>query len=176
MIASAFGFADILGTPHVTLDPSRIAAQIVSGIGFLGAGTIIARGSFVRGLTTAASVWTVAAIGLTVGGGLYIAAIVATGIALVLLVALRPLEQRFDQHWRKQAVTAVYDPKDVSLESILVALRAANLHVRRLKVDKKTKNGNHQIQIILEERGETVLQKAIQALTSISGMQSAATE
>ncbi len=67
MIVSAFGFADILGKDHVVLDPSRIAAQVVSGIGFLGAGSILARGEIVKGLTTAASIWAVAAIGLAVG-------------------------------------------------------------------------------------------------------------
>ncbi len=83
MMVSAFGFGDVLGTPNVgLLDPSRIAAQVVSGIGFLGAGTIIAHGSLVRGLTTAASVWTVAAIGLAVGGGMYRAAVIATVLAL----------------------------------------------------------------------------------------------
>jgi putative Mg2+ transporter-C (MgtC) family protein len=59
MIVSAFGFADVLGTPDVVLDPSRIAAQVVSGIGFPGAGSILLRGEVVRGLTTAASLWTV---------------------------------------------------------------------------------------------------------------------
>src|ERR1051326_1182407 len=58
MIVSAFGFADVLGTPNVSLDPSRIAAQVVSGIGFLGAGAILLRGEIIRGLTTAASLWT----------------------------------------------------------------------------------------------------------------------
>src|SRR5579883_2140530 len=66
MLVSAFGFSDVLHTPQVTLDPSRVAAQVVSGIGFLGAGTIILRREIVRGLTTAASVWSVAAIGLAV--------------------------------------------------------------------------------------------------------------
>src|ERR1700733_11755389 len=71
MIVSAFGFADILGTKNVVLDPSRVAAQVVSGIGFLGAGSILMRGEVFRGLTTAASLWSVAAVGLAVGGGLY---------------------------------------------------------------------------------------------------------
>ena len=70
MIVSAFGFADIIGNERVMLDPSRVAAQVVSGIGFLGAGTIILRREVVRGLTTAASLWSVAAVGLAVGGGL----------------------------------------------------------------------------------------------------------
>ncbi len=95
MIVSAFGFSDILNTPHVILDPSRIAAQVVSGIGFLGAGAILMRGGIVRGLTTAASVWTVAAIGLAVGGGLYAAAMSATTIILIILAGIKPIEERY---------------------------------------------------------------------------------
>jgi putative Mg2+ transporter-C (MgtC) family protein len=70
MIVSAFGFADTLGNRNVVLDPSCIAAQVVSGIGFHDAGTIILREQIVHGLTTAASLWAVAAVGLSVGGGL----------------------------------------------------------------------------------------------------------
>jgi putative Mg2+ transporter-C (MgtC) family protein len=176
MIASAFGFADVLGTPHVELDPSRIAAQIVSGIGFLGAGAIIARGSLIGGLTTAAGVWSVAAIGLTVGGGLYIAAFIATGISLILLVVLRSVEHRLDQHWRKQAVRAFYDPKAVSLDELVSALGGANLHVLELRIDKTADGVMNQVQITLEERGGTVLQKALQTLTGVPGVKSAATD
>jgi putative Mg2+ transporter-C (MgtC) family protein len=100
MIVSAFGFADVLGSRNVVLDPSRIAAQVVSGIGFLGAGSILLRGEVVRGLTTAASLWTVAAIGLAVGGGLYIEAVAATAVILVILAGIKPLEERF-QHYNK---------------------------------------------------------------------------
>lgn len=95
MIVSAFGFEDILGTPNVGLDPSRVAAQVVSGIGFLGAGSILLRGEVVRGLTTAASVWVVAGVGLAVGGGMYTAAIAATAIVLLILAGLKPLERRY---------------------------------------------------------------------------------
>src|SRR5579862_3584309 len=94
MIVSAYGFASVLG-PNVVLDPSRVAAQVVSGIGFLGAGAILARGEIVRGLTTAASIWTVAAIGLAVGGGLYFAASVSTAIILVILAGVKPLEELY---------------------------------------------------------------------------------
>jgi len=95
MIVSAFGFGDVLGRPDITLDPSRVAAQVVSGIGFLGAGTILLRREVIRGLTTAASLWSVAAIGLAVGGGLYLAAAVATFLILMILVGLKPLERHF---------------------------------------------------------------------------------
>ena len=67
MIVSTYGFDEVLGNEHVALDPSRMAAQVVSGIGFLGAGAILLHGEIVRGLTTAASLWAVAAIGLAVG-------------------------------------------------------------------------------------------------------------
>ena len=65
-----FGLSDILNERHVILDPSRVAAQVASGIGFIGAGTIILRREVVKGLTTAASIWAVAAVGLAVGGGM----------------------------------------------------------------------------------------------------------
>lgn len=94
MIVSAYGFAD-LHTSGVGLDPSRMAAQVVSGVGFLGAGAIMARGEVVRGLTTAASVWSVAGIGLAVGGGLYVPAVAATVIILIILAGVKPLERRF---------------------------------------------------------------------------------
>lgn len=85
MIVSANGFADVLGSPHVVLDPSRIAAQVVSGIGFLGAGTILlSRGQVIRGLTTAASLWTVAGVGLAVGVGLFLAAACATTLTILI--------------------------------------------------------------------------------------------
>lgn len=73
-------------------DPGRIAAQVISGIGFLGAGTIIREGASIRGLTTAASLWTVAAIGLAVGSGYYVGAIFATGLVILTLITLSKVE------------------------------------------------------------------------------------
>ena len=75
MLVSAYGFSPSLKPSLVVLDPSRVAAQVVSGIGFLGAGTILMRKEIVKGLTTAAGIWAVAAVGLAVGGGLYGAAL-----------------------------------------------------------------------------------------------------
>ena len=92
MLVSSYGFSDVLGTPHVELDPSRVAAQVVSGIGFIGAGTILfMRHGRIRGLTTASGLWTVAAIGLATGGGMYFAAAVTTVLALIILWALQPV-------------------------------------------------------------------------------------
>ncbi len=83
----------------VRTDPTRIAAQIVTGVGFLGAGAILRHGTDVRGLTTAATIWTVAAIGMVVGFGNFKIAIFTTVLVLVTLVAIRPLERRmFHRH------------------------------------------------------------------------------
>lgn len=176
MIVSAFGFADILGTPNVGLDPSRIAAQIVTGIGFLGAGTIIAHGNLIRGLTTAASVWTVAALGLAVGGGMYRAAAIATVIALILLLVMRPIERRLHRRWLKQTIIAVYDPKVITPEKILDTLRAKNLHTARLSVERQPIGNRDQIEITLDEGGEIVLQNALESVARLEGVQSAMTE
>lgn len=176
MIASAFGFADILGTPGVGLDPSRIAAQIVTGIGFLGAGTIIAHGDSVRGLTTAASIWTVAAIGIAVGGGMYRAAVLGTAIALILLLVMRPLEYRLDRRWRKQTISALYDPMVTSPEVLLGALRRINLNVNGLSVQTQGDSGKDHIQITLVQSGDAVLQSALQVVAQLEGVQSAKAE
>ena len=86
MIVSQYGFQEIIKENSVTLDPSRVAAQVVSGIGFIGAGTIILQKQIVRGLTTAAGIWATAGIGLAVGAGMYgIATTVLTLIGLELL-------------------------------------------------------------------------------------------
>jgi putative Mg2+ transporter-C (MgtC) family protein len=90
-ITSAYGFHAFLtsGQSVVRADPTRIAAQIVTGIGFLGAGAIIRQGLSVRGLTTAATLWVVAAVGLAAGAGYYSAAVITTALVLVALYPLR---------------------------------------------------------------------------------------
>ena len=85
-IVGAYGFPNT--------DPSRVAAQIVTGVGFLGAGAILRQGTDVRGLTTAASIWVVAAIGMVIGFGSFWIGIFTTVLVLVTLVAIRPLERR----------------------------------------------------------------------------------
>lgn len=83
MIVSQYGFEEVLERDLVRLDPSRIAAQVVSGIGFIGAGTIILQKQIVRGLTTAAGIWATSGIGLAIGAGMY-----SIGVATTVLVLL----------------------------------------------------------------------------------------
>lgn len=108
MMVSSFGFEDIINHPHVSLDPSRVAAQVVSGIGFLGAGTIMfLKPSTVLGLTTASGLWTVAAIGLATGGGMYYAASISTVFALFILWALQPLQKRVSRKYQQRYLTII---------------------------------------------------------------------
>jgi putative Mg2+ transporter-C (MgtC) family protein len=88
-LVSAYGFAQFSTGGDAPPDPTRIAAQIVSGIGFLGAGAIIRQGVNVRGVTTASSLWIVAAIGMATGTGFYVAAIITTALVLFVLIGLR---------------------------------------------------------------------------------------
>ena len=82
-------------------DPTRVAAQIVTGIGFLGAGAIMRTGADVRGLTTAATIWVNAAIGVAVGGGEYKLAAIATGVTLLVLILLNPVESWLDRRVKR---------------------------------------------------------------------------
>jgi putative Mg2+ transporter-C (MgtC) family protein len=124
MIVSAFGFADVL-------DPSRIAAQVVSGIGFLGAGSILLRGEIIRGLTTAASLWSVAAIGLAVGGGLYTASIAATIIILIILAGIKPIEKRFITVKQRRQLSLLVERGSMTFHTLHEALGPASPRVKQ---------------------------------------------
>jgi putative Mg2+ transporter-C (MgtC) family protein len=91
MLISKYSFSDVVVPRLIVLDPSRVAAQIVTGIGFIGGGLIFVRRDGVRGLTTAAAVWVTAAIGAAAGGGLPVLALLATGLYFVVVVGFPPL-------------------------------------------------------------------------------------
>jgi putative Mg2+ transporter-C (MgtC) family protein len=105
MLISKYGFADVLQPGLVILDPSRVAAQIVTGVGFLGAGLIFVRRDSVRGLTTAAGVWVTAAIGSAAAAGLPILAVLTTGIYFVVALAFPEVTRRLPRS--ATAVSAV---------------------------------------------------------------------
>lgn len=170
MIASAYGFSDILGAPNVVLDPSRIAAQVVSGVGFLGAGTILVQQQTVRGLTTAASIWAVAAIGLAIGGGLYFPALVATALALGVLEVMRPLERRLAEAWREQVLSTTYDPAQVSLERLLQVVEGAGFSVSGISVSAQAEDGTHRADFRMPRRKHRSTELALHALAGTPGV------
>ena len=131
MVVSAFGFADVQNAKNVSLDPSRVAAQVVSGIGFLGAGSIMLRGEIIRGLTTAASLWSVAAIGLAVGGGLYTASIAATIIILIILAGIKPIEKRFITVKQRRQLSMLVERGSMTFHTLHEALGPASPRVKQ---------------------------------------------
>ena len=137
MIVSTFGFEDILGRPDVVLDPSRIAAQVISGIGFLGAGTILfLRQQIVKGLTTAAGLWSVAAVGLAIGSGMFIAGILATLIILFILAVIKPLESRMFKNANARTIVLTVNIIQISLLDIEAIVKSNGLEIAAITLNK----------------------------------------
>ncbi|WP_413595829.1 MgtC/SapB family protein [Citrobacter youngae] len=131
MIVSKYGFEDILLENHVALDPSRIAAQVVSGMGFLGAGTIIIQKQIVKGLTTAAGMWVTAAIGLVIGSGLYEIGIYGAFLTLVVLEVFRQLSNRLLS--RHCGLLVKLSPQSVSRVFTMLQTMSIRFDFRSLK-------------------------------------------
>ncbi len=145
MIVSTYGFPDPTGAAMAGLDPSRIAAQVVSGIGFLGAGVIIFRENSIRGLTTAATIWSVAGVGLAAGGGLYAAAIVGTAFMLIIQAGLKPVERKFfAHHARRHRVVMHVDCGSDALSDVERALEGTSVRLQSLEFDRGS-NGTHEV-------------------------------
>src|SRR5919197_1822977 len=124
-IIGAYGFAQT--------DPSRVAAQIVTGIGFLGAGTIFLRKDLVRGLTTAATIWATAAIGMAAATARYFEAVFTTLLILAVLMVLKPVERRFFKRPHEAQISVVMPRTDGELEQLrasLALIGAAPVSVR----------------------------------------------
>ena len=126
-------------TGQANADPGRLAAQVVSGIGFLGAGTILHSASHIRGLTTAANLWMIAGVGLAVGCGLYIPAVATTALAFVVLEYFAPMESRFRTKRIKipwQIQVTLYGGESAQ-STIFELLDDFELIVQNLKMDKE---------------------------------------
>jgi putative Mg2+ transporter-C (MgtC) family protein len=143
---TAFGFSTAAG---VVFDPTRIAAQIVTGIGFLGAGAIIRQGLSVRGLTTAAGLWVVAAIGMAAGAGYYSAALIATGLVLVGLGPFRWVEGGFVARLRRGGRILEVDlPRDRPISTVLGVVEQRRVRVN--KVEFEDEENRRQVRIELD--------------------------
>jgi putative Mg2+ transporter-C (MgtC) family protein len=139
-IVSAYAWNDFVFSRQggTILDPTRISAQIVTGIGFLGAGAIIRQGLSVRGLTTAAGLWVVAAIGMASGAGFYVGALIATAIVLVGLGPLRWIEYGLLERLRRDARVLEIDLKpDQALAPLIGVLERRHARVNRIELDEE---------------------------------------
>ena len=136
MLVSKYGFGDVLVPERVVLDPSRVAAQIVSGIGFIGAGVIFVRKDAVRGLTTAASVWLAAAVGMACGAGLPLLAIAVTAAHFVVVGVFPMVERRLPRsRWSAVSLRISYLDGRGILRDVLAFCTQKGLSVTRLRVE-----------------------------------------
>ena len=117
-------------------DPSRVAAQIVTGIGFLGAGTIFLRKDLVRGLTTAATIWATAAVGMAAGTEQYFAAVFTTLLVLAVLMVLKPVERRFFKRPSEATVSLVMPRGESEIERVRAALTAIGAFPESIRVNE----------------------------------------
>ncbi len=124
----------------VAIDPSRIAASVVSGIGFLGAGAILRDGITIRGLTTAAGLWLVAAIGMAAGGGMYVESVFATVVGLAALTLLRRFEDRGLKITRRRLSLAI-DPSRASMPAIVDRLAKLGATLKQEEYERQTGGG-----------------------------------
>lgn len=141
MIVSKYGFMDLINTQSVSLDPSRVAAQVVSGIGFLGAGTIIVEHQNVRGLTTAAGLWATAGIGIAIGAGMYIPGVSATALILIGLEIFNKMQKSI------MYSTGIADVSVDGINPVLDVLKNSKVRVSNIQV-----NRNHKVNNVSEVR------------------------
>ena len=162
MILSIYGFDAFLDHDNVSFDPSRIASQVVTGIGFIGAGTIILHKQAVRGLTTAAGVWVTAAIGLACGNGMYILAGVTTVTVLSSLGLINLYLPSLSQ--RERQITFLAEDYNV-LTDILENLRKEKIVVLNYEMRKDAEENNGKMLIVLKIRMKRY--DTIESMTSI---------
>jgi len=148
--------------PEIIGDPGRIAAQIVSGIGFLGAGAIVKEGVSIRGLTTAASLWVAAAIGMTTGVGSYKGAIVVSGLALIALELLPHIETIFKKqsYWVLEVIT----PLEAGVKDILDAVKKQKVRVLQCDQDRDYENDTLKITLLIRIFHRDVTDKHAQGI------------
>ena len=148
-------------------DPGRIAAQVVSGIGFIGAGTIMRFGGNVRGLTTAASIWIAAALGLTIGGGLYFVAATGTLITLFALTFLSKVERRmFPDRAYKTLEVNIRDTK-ITTDVVLPILRKHDIHVSNIDVTQALEKQTVKMKFLVKIADTTDIRALYEDLNTI---------
>lgn len=152
--------------PSLRIDPARIAAGALMGIGFLGAGVIIKSGYAVRGLTTAASIWMVSAIGLAIGGGLYFEGLITAFITIIALIILRTMENKI-KPLRYKNITISTPASENAEETITPLLEGIGLHIHSIDYERNRSTGELVYHYTVSTRDRTVKKQAFQKLSSL---------
>jgi len=167
MITSEFIFNKY--SSRVNLDPTRLGAQVISGIGFLGAGTIIRDGFNVKGLTTAASLWAVSAVGLAAGIGFYEGAVFATILIYLTLILLKKMEMSFAKSKRHKIIYIQADNIPGRLAAITSELDKLSIVVRKIDFVNNEEDENVTIKLLVRMPGK-LAGNVVSKLTEIEGV------
>jgi putative Mg2+ transporter-C (MgtC) family protein len=176
-LVSAYGFTAFTeaalqsGGRGIQFDPTRIAAQIVTGIGFLGAGAIIRQGMDVRGLTTAASLWAAAAIGMAVGAGYYFGAAATTIIVIAALYLLREVRNRLLPRLRTEfgVLNVAFSDMGSEINEVVGTLERHGVQIRSLGAEIEGGRVTYTIQLRIPPRRS--MQEALQEISALSGVE-----
>ncbi|MGO1849596.1 MgtC/SapB family protein [Microbacterium sp.] len=169
-LVSAYGFEAVIGS-EVVLDPSRIAAQIVSGVGFLGAGVIFVRKNVVSGLTTAASIWVTAAIGMACGAGMPSLALAATALHLVTVGVLTLLGRRVRPSVQDPALVVRYRLSAGALRAILTTSSNLGYEASLISTREFGKEGARRVEAVMRFSGDKAgLTNLIGQLSDLKGV------
>lgn len=172
---SAYGFGEVLASGRIVLDPSRVAAQVVSGIGFVGGGLVFVRHASVRGLTTAGSIWLAAAVGMAAGVGMWIEASAATVLGFVVIDGMQRLERVLPSG--KQSVSALqvtYRDGDGTLEAVTNACTNHGSDVRDVRISRR--GGEPPLAIMnLQLRRPRSREQVVRAVSEVDGVVEVAT-
>lgn len=152
MLLSIYGFSDFVNEWNVRVDPARLAAAVITGVGFLGAGTILFTGKKISGLTTAASLWVVAAIGLAVGAGFYFASIAVMVMVVLTLWLFNKLEDRFIRNKQQYVITMTCDDQASLLLHTQQALSDHHADIRKMSVEDVPVFNSHTGETVPEEK------------------------
>ncbi|MBS2967300.1 MgtC/SapB family protein [Metabacillus sp. KIGAM252] len=148
MLLSLYGFEDYLEEyPSTQFDPSRIPSYVISGIGFLGAGTILVKGSSIHGLTTAASIWISAGLGLVIGAGMYMLACFTAIVVVMSLSLLNRVQWSFNKKKERERMKIKVQPEE-SLEEVLRALEHNDLVVYKMSINNSGNDQNEPVYIL----------------------------
>ncbi len=169
-VISAYGFRDFAGNPASPIDPTRIAAQIVSGIGFLGAGAILKDGIVIRGLTTAASLWATSAVGMAAGAGEYVIAAVATGTILVSLWPINMLAERLHGTAVPEVQVRLSMERLESLGDVTGILVGHRLEIGQISTQRLGKS-SFRADLAVRGRTPSVITSAIAAIDELDGVE-----
>lgn len=130
-------------------DPARIAAQVVSGIGFLGAGAFIKIGNNIKGLTTASTLWFVAGLGLAIGGGIWKAALVALTLALLALIVLDPIEKKWFPSERVKLLQIWYSSRTIDRQAVQKTLKQFHIQIHTVDADLSVKKNQTKLSALV---------------------------